>query len=59
MNSHRLRADGTIRPNEVAHRINNFAINHIDRSDLNNASLQTAGFCIYYAQHAMLLAEND
>jgi hypothetical protein len=39
MYRHCLRADGAVGSHQVAHRIHNFAINHIDRCDLNNASL--------------------
>ena len=38
----------------MAHGIDDRSVNDIDRRNLNNASLQTTGFCIYYAQHAGL-----
>ncbi|MDC9146516.1 hypothetical protein PSK87_13130 [Escherichia coli] len=41
----------------MAHGVDDFSVNDINRGNLNDPSLQTAGFCIDNAQHGMLQAE--
>ena len=57
VNRHRLRTDGAVGANQMAHGIGNLSVDNINRGDFNNASLQSAGFCIDYAQHGSLQAK--
>ena len=57
VNRHRLRADRPVGANQVAHGIGDVSVDNIYRGDFNNASLQSAGFCIDYAQHGSLQAK--
>ena len=51
MYSHRLRTDGTIRAHQMAHWVDYLSVNHVDRSDFHNSTLQITGFGIDNAQH--------
>ena len=51
MDSHRLRADGAIGTHQMAHWVDDFTINHVDRGHFHYSALKIASFGIDDAQH--------